>query len=836
MDNSKISIDLEKYKALFKGRQDVVPKHWNSKKGKSGYSPLCMNEWVDGLCSKPCRSCKNADYISSNDELIERHLSGQILLGVYPLLKDETCFFIAGDFDKHEESDPDPYPSVIAFVETCQVQELPAYALRSKSGNGYHVYLFFECAVPAWKARAVGFALLKEAGVITDNTDTKRAFDRLFPNQTRLSGKGLGNLIALPFQGAGGKRKGTPASKGHTLFLDPETDYKEPSKDQNEVLRTIEKVSEAQLDALIEEWGLGERKGKKTTADSEPDTEEDGGPPVGEFPLAIYSNVRAGCAFIKHCENDAHELSEEHWFIMITIVGRCKGGKRIVHRISEPYPCYNPEETDQKIEHAIRDGGPFTCEKITERTNGQYCDACQHFGKVKSPIVLGWLAPGSAEVERILSKLNRKHAVVMMGGKCVVINFTFDPVFIRDDLTFSSKGDFFNKYANRTVVVGKNGGERPVADVWWKSPNRLQYDGLVFDPTRTAPKTFYNLWTGFAFSPKKGSWKRMREHIEWIIADSVKYRAEWIVAWMARIVQDPGGSRPGTAIVLRGHQGTGKGALVINYGSIFGRHFLHISHGTQITGRFNSHLKDALVVFLDEAIWAGDKQSEGVIKALITEPTISLEQKHRDIFVIKNNVNLFISSNNNWVVPAGLEERRFYVCDLPDHAMQDKSYFRMLFNEMENGGREAMLYDLMNLDIAGIDLRTIERTEGLMDQILASMTSIQKYWFSRLVDGSLLSGKTCWDFVKTDIQYDDYIKFCEKIRVGYPDSPEQFGRALSKMCKGIVKSRVRDGGVTGPRFHVRSFPPLKECRKQFEELLMLDSFDWEEKIECVLER
>lgn len=239
---------IELFRNIFKGRQDIVPRFWKSKDGqRAGYTPLCHNEWKKDVCQKPCRNCTNADYIPLSDSLILDHFKGTHILGVYPLLEDNTCHFVASDFDNHNGA-RSPLEDVKTFYEVCQVQGLPSYVLRSKSGNGYHVYIFLSSPVPAWKARIVAFALLQEAGVIGDDIELS-SFDRLFPNQDELSGKGFGNLIALPFQGMAGKQD-------HTLFLDPETRFKERLKDQGEALSDIQRVPESKLDDLIQEWGL----------------------------------------------------------------------------------------------------------------------------------------------------------------------------------------------------------------------------------------------------------------------------------------------------------------------------------------------------------------------------------------------------------------------------------------------------------------------------------------------------------------------------------------------------------------------------------------------------
>ena len=191
--------------------------------------------------------CKNTDYIPLSDQLIVKHFEGRDILGTYPLLENNTCHFVVSDLDNHD-GNRNPLTDVRAFREVCEVQNIATYSLRSKSGKGYHSYIFFHEAVPAWKARSVAFALLAEAGVIGDDVELS-SFDRLFPNQDQLSGKGLGNLIGLPFQGRAAK-------DGHTLFLDPTSGFKDPYSDRWAALANIEKVIEATLDTLIEAWDL----------------------------------------------------------------------------------------------------------------------------------------------------------------------------------------------------------------------------------------------------------------------------------------------------------------------------------------------------------------------------------------------------------------------------------------------------------------------------------------------------------------------------------------------------------------------------------------------------
>jgi hypothetical protein len=192
--NEKISL----FRSLFRGREDVYPKLWISKKtGNKGYSPVCENEWIDGVCGKPaikCGVCDNRKFSPVTDEVIRKHLEGNITIGTYPMLQDETCYFLAIDFDRqHWQAD------IKAFIETCEHKSIPASLERSRSGNGGHIWIFFSEPVPALLARQLGSFLITETMANRHELDMK-SYDRIFPNQDTMPKGGFGNLIALPLQ------------------------------------------------------------------------------------------------------------------------------------------------------------------------------------------------------------------------------------------------------------------------------------------------------------------------------------------------------------------------------------------------------------------------------------------------------------------------------------------------------------------------------------------------------------------------------------------------------------------------------------------------------------
>lgn len=185
------------FRNLFRGRKDIFASRWQNKQGRSGYSVACDNEWVQGICHKPrikCQDCNHRQFTEIDDQIIYNHLAGQQVVGLYPLMQDNTCYFLAADFDKGQWQE-----EVRAMSKACQSFEIPHAIEISRSGNGAHLWVFFSEKVPAKEARLLGFGLLDIAMEYYPNLSFD-SYDRLFPNQDILPEGGFGNLIALPLQ------------------------------------------------------------------------------------------------------------------------------------------------------------------------------------------------------------------------------------------------------------------------------------------------------------------------------------------------------------------------------------------------------------------------------------------------------------------------------------------------------------------------------------------------------------------------------------------------------------------------------------------------------------
>jgi superfamily II DNA or RNA helicase len=236
------------FRNMFRGREEVYPRRFESlKTGKKGYQPVCRNEWVSGVCEKPkisCEDCGQREFLPVTDLVVRNHLQGvdfqdrlgrDFTIGVYPMLPDETCWFLAVDFDKASWQEDER-----AFLETCSLLNIPAALERSRSGNGGHVWIFFAEPVPAMLARQVGATILSQTMECRPEIGLD-SYDRFFPSQDTLPRGGFGNLIALPLQ-----KK--PRENGNSVFV---SEQGVPYADQWALLASLHRMSRSEVDAVL---------------------------------------------------------------------------------------------------------------------------------------------------------------------------------------------------------------------------------------------------------------------------------------------------------------------------------------------------------------------------------------------------------------------------------------------------------------------------------------------------------------------------------------------------------------------------------------------------------
>ncbi len=399
-----------------------------------------------------------------------------------------------------------------------------------------------------------------------------------------------------------------------------------------------------------------------------------------------------------------------------------------------------------------------------------------------------------ATIAATVERFNALYLVVNEAGKAVILQPSFDPVLRRRRFDRLSPRDLQTLYMNERVAVGEDDDHRPIfktaPDLWLRHPDRRQFiHGVTFDPTGSDNRPgVLNLWEGFAVKPCPGNWLLMRDHIRVHICADDPVRFAYLMGWMARLVQHPA-EQGEVAVVMRGGEGTGKGTLARALRNIIGHHALAISNAKHLVGNFNAHLRDTVFLFADEAFFAGDRAHVGVLKSIITEPCLTIEGKFQNAIETPNFLHLMMASNEEWVVPAALDARRFLVLEVGDGAKNNHEYFGALWQQMEAGGHAAMLHDLLAYDLSGFNVRAVPTTAGLQHQQKLSLPTTESWWQDCLARGYVFRSRLGlekhfgeWlEEISTELLFASYIEFAERRHERHLLSREMLGRFMRKM-------------------------------------------------------
>jgi hypothetical protein len=420
-------------------------------------------------------------------------------------------------------------------------------------------------------------------------------------------------------------------------------------------------------------------------------------------------------------------------------------------------------------------------------------------------------ASGSSkdDPDAVLAEFNTHYAVVNEAAKSRVYAERYDRTLKRYYHDRMSFDDFRNLNLNRYVA---DGDRKPAAPWWLRHPDRREYlGGVVFDPTGQHAANELNLWRGFNYEPKQGDWSLMRDHIRDVVCGGNEKYFTYLMGWLAYAVQHP--ERQGeVAVVMRGVEGCGKGTLARAFCDLFGQHGLHISNAKHLVGAFNQHLEGCVALFADEAFFAGDKQHVSVLKAIITEPHLTIEGKYRNATQAPNRLHIMMASNDAWVVPASLEARRFFVLDVLDTVKNDQTYFGRIWDQMEAGGYAAMLHDLLAYDLTGFNVRKPPVTEALQDQKRLSLTGPHAWWLDVLERGYVKFPSNRWgEWETTTVLYDAYLEHEKQRQERRPKSREALGKFLRSVGAVPAKSGPKGSQRPGYRLGKLAYARIAFC-------------------------
>lgn len=356
-----------------------------------------------------------------------------------------------------------------------------------------------------------------------------------------------------------------------------------------------------------------------------------------------------------------------------------------------------------------------------------------------------------------LAEVNSSHFTVLHGGKYLVGREGHHPTLGHIEV------EWFPDHAVRShldsrIVSLDDGSNRPLGSWWVRHPRRRQYDGVVFDPSPERKHEHrYNLWRGWSVEPQAGDWSLMKRLVRDVLCRGDETAFDYVIRWAAFMIQRPDIPAE-VALVFKGQKGVGKGTFARALKLLAGMHGKQVAQPEHFVGRFNEHLQDCILLFVDEGYWAGDKKAEGALKNLITEPVLSFEPKGRPIISGPNMLHIVIASNEDWIVPASADERRFAVFEADGDARRalPEHFFEALDTQMRGAGLNAMLHDLLAIELGSWHPRShIPKTQALVDQKVQAFRRdpISFWWYRTLEDGEIgltLSGDA-WRTGEVDV-------------------------------------------------------------------------------------
>jgi hypothetical protein len=415
-----------------------------------------------------------------------------------------------------------------------------------------------------------------------------------------------------------------------------------------------------------------------------------------------------------------------------------------------------------------------------------------------------------------LEAMNDEYALVMAGNGCNILWFTKDKDGQPD--TRHLRPDAFTlKLANQKMFVEDR--EKPIAKLWMEWPGRREFDGVVFDPSNRSPKRFYNTWQGFTCAPKAtGTESAQRaidlflEHIHKNVCHGNAQHAAWVIGWLAHIIQKPA-EKPRTALVLRGKKGTGKSVIFTIMRKILGRHFFSVANRRYLTGNFNGHLEGKILYALEEAFWSGDKATDGILKDLVTGEKHVIERKGCESYEVENLCRVAILGNEDWIVPATEDERRYAVFDVANHNRLDDEFFGDMIDHMDPG---LLLQFFLNVDLSAVNINKIPDTKALADQKHESMDAMHKWWAESLRTGDLIGrGVEGWpEHISVEHSREAYREYLDQSgHRGRAPNSYRIAAFLKIACPAAQERRI---GPRGAQVRSLVLPDIALARSQWE--------------------
>ena len=469
---------------------------------------------------------------------------------------------------------------------------------------------------------------------------------------------------------------------------------------------------------------------------------------------------------------------------------------------------------------------PWKIDELETKVQNAYKYGLTAFGSSAPEMDFPKVEGAPVNTDSYLAEMNREYALIFEEGQHTILHETLDERG-RPARKFYKEHSFKRLFSPQTVQQSR-GPAKSFAEVWLDWSGRREYAGLCFRPECEARNNYYNLWRGFVYkSTAYGDASKAAqlgfdlfiEHAKQNVCGGVDEYFNWIMGYFAHLVQKPY-ERPLTTLVFKGKKGVGKNALVDRVGNLLGSgHYLVAHNSRYLTSNFNGHLDSCLCLVLDEAFWSGDKAADGVLKGLTTAPEIMIERKGKEPYTVDNLARIIIIGNEDWLVPASNDERRYGVFEVGDARRKDGAYFGKMRELMdEKGGAEILLHYLKNFDLSSVDVNSPPNTEALLDQKLNSLPAIEQFWMECLTEGKILGLDfiTEWEPRLEKEKFRRAFAAYSKGRNVKSWVPDQrwLGRHLVAMCPSMdTKQKKKVEGGYAPAY---TFVDLETCRQDFE--------------------
>jgi hypothetical protein len=569
------------------------------------------------------------------------------------------------------------------------------------------------------------------------------------------------------------------------------------------------------------------------------------------------SHTQETQAYAKQNESNNVQNPKEEEYINpanVTIAGILQDGNIV--RIAEVTHAYNFLSKKQRADNELlllagcgfaKEARKLTFTKLTNYCFDEY--ALEEFFKTSKR--LGWTGLKLENNEELINlqyartfeDISERWAIALIEGTALFVDRALDTIgFNGWSIRFASINAASKVFGiiKAPVVITKSNEQKEVKwinlyEKWINSRERHTYTSVSFNPKRgivskpgfKLPEgAVLDLYEGLTVTPQEGDCDLILSHIFniWCNKDNDLYF--YIIKWLANMYQNP--NKPGhTAIALKSEEGAGKNIILDALVKSFGKHGIMVSKPDEVIGRFNDAISTSILVVLNEAFWAGNKQTEGALKSLITDEMLRCEKKFLPSFTVKNCTHIIIASNNEWIAPVSISDRRWIILEVSNDAKGNYKYFEQLANHIKNGGINYFINYLLTLDISDynpsiIPAEALKASEVRYDNQLRTADTVTQWWSHCLdleyiyTDSANVETPTNWqNNEELIIKKSAYAAYCEwaKALLKKPDLINSWTKTLKSF--GVDVSEYKVTTSKGSRERAIKVPSLGEAKKRF---------------------